>query len=148
LAVAFSWDWSSFLNDGFKMGLAFLLAVPVGWEGEKETHSAGVRTFPVVAMASCAFIMAAQPSGSDNAAMSRVLQGITTGIGFIGAGAILKEGLTVHGLATAASVWSVGALGAAVALGKYEIAVSLTLLNLAALYLLLPLKKRLEQNRQ
>jgi putative Mg2+ transporter-C (MgtC) family protein len=141
LQITGAWDWGLFGTYSMKLGLAFLLAIPVGWEREKETHSAGVRTFPVVAMAACAFILTAQPAGSDTAAMSRVLQGITTGIGFIGGGAILREGVTVRGIATAASIWSVGALGAAVALGRYEIAVVLCILNLAALHLLRPLKK-------
>ena len=60
-------------------------------------------------------------------AQARALQGIITGIGFIGAGAILKQDGSVKGSATAASIWNVGAIGAAVALGRYEIAVLLGL---------------------
>ena len=76
----------------------------------------------------------------DGAAQSRVLQGLITGIGFVGGGAILKEGATVRGTATAASVWNAGVIGASVAMGRYEIAIILSLLNLFTLRALLPLK--------
>jgi putative Mg2+ transporter-C (MgtC) family protein len=63
----------------------------------------------------------------------------------MGGGAILKEGATVKGTATAASVWSTGVVGAAVALGRYEIAVILSLLNFITLRALLPIKRKLEE---
>ena len=61
--------------------------------------------------------------------ISRVLQGLITGIGFVGGGAILKEGASVRGTATAASIWNAGVIGASVALGHYGIAFLLALLN-------------------
>lgn len=64
-----------------------------------------------------------------------------TGIGFIGGGAILKGGVSVHGTATAASIWNTGAIGAAVAYGRYEIAILLSLVNFATLHFLTPLKR-------
>jgi putative Mg2+ transporter-C (MgtC) family protein len=73
-----------------------------------------------------------------------LLQGLITGIGFIGGGAILKEGTTVRGTATAASVWNAGVIGAAVAMGHYGIALALAFLNFFTLRALLPLKKRLD----
>ena len=57
------------------------------------------------------------------------MQGLITGIGFVGGGAILKEGATVKGTATAASIWNAGVIGAAVAVGRYEVAVILALLK-------------------
>jgi putative Mg2+ transporter-C (MgtC) family protein len=94
-------------------------------------------------MASCGYllVLGANP---DVAAQSRVLQGLITGIGFLGGGAILKEGMTVRGMATAASVWNACVIGAAVALDRYGIAVVLTLLNLFTLRALLPLKMKLD----
>jgi putative Mg2+ transporter-C (MgtC) family protein len=65
-----------------------------------------------------------------------------TGMGFIGGGAILKDGATVRGTATAASVWNTGAIGAAVGFGRYEIALLLSILNFATLRWLLPLKEQ------
>jgi putative Mg2+ transporter-C (MgtC) family protein len=75
-----------------------------------------------------------------------LLQGLITGIGFIGGGAILKEGATVRGTATAASVWNAGVIGAAVAMNRYGVAVTLALLNLLTLRTLLPLKNWLDRN--
>jgi len=128
------------------IGIAFALTALIGWEREREAHSAGLRTFPIVGMASCGYLMVlgSQP---DVAAQSRVLQGLITGIGFVGGGAILKEGATVRGTATAASVWNAGVIGASVALDRYEIAILLALLNLFTLRALLPLKQWLDRDK-
>ena len=131
-------------KDLLQIGLAYVLTAVIGWDREKEAHSAGLRTFPIVGMASCGYLMVLgnQP---DIAAQSRVLQGLITGIGFVGGGAILKEGATVKGTATAASIWNAGVIGAAVAMGRFEIAILLSLLNLLTLRALLPLKQRLDK---
>jgi putative Mg2+ transporter-C (MgtC) family protein len=126
-------------RDTQDMAIAYLLTAVIGWDREQEAHSAGLRTFPLVGMASCGYllILGAQP---DIAAQSRVLQGLITGIGFVGGGAILKEGATVRGTATAASIWNAGVIGAAVAMNHWGIAVALAVLNLFTLRALLPLK--------
>jgi putative Mg2+ transporter-C (MgtC) family protein len=126
-------------KDTQDMAIAYLLTAVIGWDREQEAHSAGLRTFPLVGMASCGYllILGAQP---DIAAQSRVLQGLITGIGFVGGGAILKEGTTVRGTATAASIWNAGVIGASVAMNHYGIAVVLAALNLFTLRALLPLK--------
>ena len=136
--------WQEAWNDLQHIGLAYVLTALIGWDREKEAHSAGLRTFPIVGMASCGYLMVLgnQP---DVAAQSRVLQGLITGIGFVGGGAILKEGATVKGTATAASIWNAGVIGAAVAIGHFEIAIILSLLNLLTLRALLPLKQRLDK---
>lgn len=122
--------------------VAYALTATIGWEREQREHSAGIRTFPIVGMASCGYMLlfGYQPSSADQ---SRLLQGLITGIGFIGGGAILKEGATVKGTATAASVWNAGIIGAAVAMNHYDIAITLAVLNLFTLRALLPLKERL-----
>jgi putative Mg2+ transporter-C (MgtC) family protein len=131
--------WQDVWKSVQHIGIAYLLTASIGWESEREQHSAGVRTFPIVGMASCGYLllMGYQPNSADQ---SRLLQGLITGIGFIGGGAILKEGSTVRGTATAASVWNAGVIGAAVAMNHYGIAVTLALLNLFTLRSLLPLK--------
>jgi putative Mg2+ transporter-C (MgtC) family protein len=129
------------------IGLAYVLTAAVGWEGEREEHTTGIRTFPIVGIASCGYLMVLGPM-PDVSAQSRVLQGLITGIGFVGGGAILKEGTTVRGTATAASIWNAGVIGAAVALGRYEVAILLSVLNLISLRLLLPLKKKLDRQRR
>jgi putative Mg2+ transporter-C (MgtC) family protein len=127
-----------------KIVLAYLLTLPVAWEREREAHSVGVRTFPIVAMASCGYLLIAFPN--DAAAQSRALQGLIAGIGFIGGGAILKEGGTVKGTATAASIWSTGVVGAAVAMGRYEVAAALSLLTFLTLKILWRIKRRIDES--
>src|ERR1700682_2716591 len=112
-----------------KMLIAYGLGLPTGWERFKHDRSAGLRTFPLVALASCAFLLVAAQPTLDVAAQSRILVGVMTGIGFIGGGSIIKEAATVHGTATAASLWNMGAVGAAVAYGNYGLAVLLSILN-------------------
>jgi len=138
-----AWEWSSIGATLGKILLAYLLTLPIGWEREQEAHSVGVRTFPIVAMASCGYLLIAFPG--DAAAQSRVLQGLIAGIGFVGGGAILKEGATVKGTATAASIWSTGVVGAAVAEGRYDVAIILSALNYITLKLLWRVKQRLRQ---
>jgi len=138
-------NWNEGWEDIAKLAIAYALALPVGWYREREAHSVGVRTFPVVAMASCGYLMLMSPANHfDNAAQSRVLQGLVAGIGFIGGGAILKSEGNVHGTATAASIWNTGVVGAAVALDRYLLAAMLAALNLLALRVLLPLKAKLD----
>lgn len=116
------------------IGAAFVLALPLGWEREQAERSAGLRTFPLVAMASCGYIMlTSSVLGNHPEGQARVIAGLITGIGFIGGGAILKSDGTVRGTATAASIWNTGAIGAAVAFGRYEIAILLSVVNFAAL---------------
>jgi putative Mg2+ transporter-C (MgtC) family protein len=79
---------------------------------------------------------------------SRILQGLITGIGFIGGGAILKEDANVRGTATAASIWNTGAIGAAVAFSRYEIAIVLSLINFITLRWLTPIKETLKDTGQ
>ena len=137
-------DWLATWDYLKHVGLAFILTASIGWERERDSHGAGLRTFPIVGMASCGYLMLLgfQPA-SD--ALSRLLQGLITGIGFVGGGAILKEGNVVKGTATAASIWNAGVIGAAIAMNKYAVALILTLLNLLVMRGLLPLKRWIDQ---
>jgi putative Mg2+ transporter-C (MgtC) family protein len=123
------------------LALAYVLALPIGWNREREERSAGLRTFPLVAMAACGFVLiAVSVLGPDSPEQSKVLEGLITGVGFIGGGAILKQGDRARGTATAASLWATGALGAAVGYGQLDIAVILSVVTCLALMLLSPLK--------
>ena len=122
------------------MAIAYILALPVGWNREHATRSAGLRTFPLVAMASCGFMLIASASFDDPQALSRAFQGLIGGIGFIGGGAILKNKETVKGTATAASLWGTGAIGVAVAWGHFEIALMLSLISFLTLRFLTVVK--------
>jgi putative Mg2+ transporter-C (MgtC) family protein len=75
-------------------------------------------------------------------ATSRIIEGLITGMGFIGGGAILKEGGSVSGTATAASLWATGAIGAAIGLGSYDVAIAVALFTIITLQFLPPLKTR------
>ena len=124
-----------------QLAVAFVLALPIAWDREQKERSAGLRTFTLVAISTCGFLIAARSSiGPSADADSRVWQGLLTGIGFIGSGAILKTDGAVHGTATAASIWTTAAVGAAVAYGNYDIAVVLSFANFAVLRWLAPLK--------
>lgn len=121
--------------------VAYLLALPIGWNREREERSAGLRTFPLVAVASCGFIQAAESlAGDDPEAMARIVEGIITGMGFIGGGAILRMKESVKGTATAASLWATGAVGTAVGLGSYDVGIVLALITMITLWVLSPLK--------
>ena len=143
----FAFDWSRDLEDVVKILIAYLLVLPVGWYREREAHSVGVRTFPVVAMASCGYVLLGTPSDHMSIeAQSRIIQGLVAGIGFIGGGAILKSDSRVHGVATAASIWNTGVIGASVALNRYFLAAVLAALNLFALRVLLQVKAKLDEH--
>src|SRR5437879_7539618 len=102
--MQFPADWSTAWHDISRLLIAYVLALPVGWYREREAHSVGVRTFPLVAMAACGYVMLGAPAfGNSIEAQSRIIQGMVAGIGFIGGGAILKAEGNVHGTATAAS---------------------------------------------
>lgn len=124
------------------LAIAYVLALPIGWDREKEERSAGLRTFPLVAIASCGFIQAAEALTRDSPeAMARIMEGIITGMGFIGGGAILRQQGSVRGTATAASLWATGAVGAGAGLGAYDVALVLSATTFITLKLLTPLKK-------
>lgn len=116
------------------LAIAYVLALPIGWDREKSERSAGLRTFPLVAIASCGFIQATETltHGSPEAT-ARIVEGLITGMGFIGGGAILVVKTSVKGTATAASLWATGAVGTAVGLGAYDIALVLSLLTFLTL---------------
>jgi putative Mg2+ transporter-C (MgtC) family protein len=116
--------------------IAFALAVPIGWDREKFARGAGIRTFPLVAVATCSFMLVGISSLDSGEARARVMYGIITGIGFIGGGSILKTKGTVRGTATAASIWNMGAMGMAVAWDRLEIALILSLVNFFTLFMM------------
>jgi putative Mg2+ transporter-C (MgtC) family protein len=127
--------------------IAYALALPLGWNREREERSAGIRTFPLVAVASCGFVQASEGIASASPeAMARVVEGIITGMGFIGGGAILHLKDSVKGTATAASLWVTGAIGVSVGLGKIDVAVMLAIFGFVTLYLLAPIKRSIERD--
>jgi putative Mg2+ transporter-C (MgtC) family protein len=116
---------------------AMLLGGIIGVQRESTRKPAGLRTHVLVSVATAAFIIACSASGMSSDGLSRVIQGIVTGIGFIGAGTILKlsQEHAIKGLTTAASVWMTAAIGVIVGLGSLGIALMVTVLALVILSL-------------
>ncbi len=139
LFEAFSIDLRQTLIDLLRIGLAFVLAIPIGWERHDSERNIGLRTFPIVAMAACGFMLIAKNLDGANAeTQARLIQGLIGGIGFIGGGAILKEGTNVRGLATASSIWCTGAIGASVAFQREDVAIMLSIIMFLTLRMLTP----------
>jgi putative Mg2+ transporter-C (MgtC) family protein len=132
-------SWGDVQTTLLHLGAALVLGLPVGWEREHHRRSPGLRTFPLVAMGSCAFLLIGRHAFAGNAeAQARVVQALVTGIGFVGGGAILKDKEHVHGIATAVSIWITAGIGAAVAYGQLVLALALSLSTLLILDVLRP----------
>ena len=129
----FEVDWSLISFNLVHLGVAYLLALPVGYDRDESTKGAGLRTFPLVAVAACGYTLVGISVLETTDAEARVLQGIITGIGFIGGGAILKNKNSITGTASAASIWNTGLIGMAVAFQRFEIAILLSLINFITL---------------
>lgn len=140
LTSMFDFDWMLVVRNLALIAFAYLLAVPIGWDREAESRGTGLRTFPLVAVGSCGFLLLGIDVLSGSDAQARVLYGLMTGIGFIGGGAILKKDNRVSGTATAAAIWTTGAVGAAVAYHRFEIALVLSLITFITLRFMRPLK--------
>ena len=119
-----------------RLTLAAMLGFVLGFEREQQGKAAGVRTHMLVAIGSVLFVLVPQQSGIVPADMSRVIQGLIAGVGFLCAGTILKHGKDeqqVQGLTTAAGLWMTAAIGMACGLGREITAVASTLLALVVL---------------
>ncbi|MDR7331307.1 MgtC/SapB family protein [Roseateles asaccharophilus] len=115
--------------------LAAVLGGLLGYERESKGKAAGIRTHMLVALGAAMFVLVPELDGMQVADMSRVIQGIVTGIGFLGAGAIIKRASEedVQGLTTAAGIWMTAAIGVACGLGRETTAVLAALLALGVL---------------
>ncbi len=119
----------------FRMLLAALIGFVIGLERESAGQTAGVRTHALASLGSAMFALVSAYAfpGADK---TRIAAGVVTGLGFLGAGMILKErGQEVHGLTTAAGIWAVGAVGLAIGSGMYSVGIIgglLTILILAS----------------
>ena len=126
---------------------ATLLGAVVGFERERAGKPAGLRTHTLVSLGTAVFVLACSGVGMSLDGLSRVIQGILTGIGFIGAGSILKlsEERDIQGLTTAAGVWMTAAIGVTVGLGSLGVALFSTLLAVIILALVRAIESRAEK---
>ncbi len=122
----------------FRLLAATVAGALVGFERERERKAAGLRTHTLVAVGSCLLILAGTGFGMSPEGMSRVVQGIVTGIGFLGVGNILKlsQEHSVKGLTTAAGIWATAAIGVACGLGMVGLALIGTIVVLIVLALI------------
>jgi putative Mg2+ transporter-C (MgtC) family protein len=124
--------------------LSILFGGLVGWERERANKPAGIRTHALVSLGSCMFMLIAvegprlwvRAHGTElnfTVDPTRLAQGVVTGVGFLGAGAIMQSGFSVHGLTTAATIWLVCAAGASVGSGLWQIGLAGTICALVVL---------------
>jgi len=120
-----------------RLALAAALGGVLGYERERQGKAAGVRTHMLVALGAALFVLVPQQAGVSDADMTRVIQGVVAGIGFLGAGSIIKgnDEDTVKGLTTAAGIWLTAAIGIACGLGREATAVLSAALALGILSL-------------
>lgn len=125
--------------------VAFVLGIPVGWNRERQELGPGLRTYPLLAMGACAYLEIGQFAFRDHIdGQARVFQALVSGIGFIGAGAIIKGRVQVHGLATAVSLWVTVSVGIAASYDLFALAAMLSATTLVALRVLKALKRNPE----
>ncbi len=123
-----------------RLGIAALLGALIGYDRERRGKEAGLRTHMMVSLGAALFILVPLRAGMEIADASRVLQGIITGIGFLGAGAIIKqsEHAVIKGLTTASSIWVAAAIGIAAGMGSETTAI---LGTVAALFILVSVRR-------
>jgi putative Mg2+ transporter-C (MgtC) family protein len=138
--------WDELPRNLLNLAVAFVLGIPLGWDRDRHEVGPGLRTYPLLAMGACAYVEIGQFAFRDHVdAQARVFQALVSGIGFIGAGAIIKGRAEVHGLATAVSLWITVTVGIAASYRLYALAAILSGTTLLALRLLKPFKHHPEQ---
>jgi len=137
--------WEDFPRMLLSLAVAFALGIPIGWE-RGDPAKPGLRTYPLLALGACAYLEIGQFAFRGHIdAQARVFQGLVSGIGFIGAGAIIKGPIKVRGLATAVSLWVTVAIGIAASYQLFVLAVVLSMTTLVALWILDPKKRHPEE---
>ena len=129
--------------------VALVLGLVLGTEREFRGHAAGMKTMALIATGSCMFTaLGLEPAFGTRVDPTRVAAQIVSGVGFLGAGAILRQGIDVRGLTTAASIWVVASIGMATGFGYYDLSVFTTFLVIVMLVAIRPLEIRFIRNRR
>ena len=118
---------------------AFVIGAVIGMEREFRSKAAGFRTMILICVGSCLYTIISKEAGSDST--DRIASNIVTGIGFIGAGVIFKEGITVNKLTTAALIWTTAALGMAIGYNNYPLAIVVSIMVVIVLFVLEPVQR-------
>jgi putative Mg2+ transporter-C (MgtC) family protein len=141
----------SFTEDLTRLSVAILLGGAIGLEREWKGHWAGLRTHILVSMGCAIFVIAGiEMVGRESESITRVIQGLASGIGFLGAGTILKldHEQEIKGLTTAASIWLAASLGTAAGSGEYALSVAAVLASLFVLGVLGPIENVFERRQK
>lgn len=124
--------------------VAAVLGAAIGMERERRSHPAGMRTHLLVSVGAAAFtVLSIEAFTAPGADPGRIAAQIVTGIGFLGAGAILKDRGSIKGLTTAASLWVVAAIGMASGAGAFGVAVATTVIVIVSLWPMQVIERRL-----
>ena len=142
-------DPAAFTRIVLRLMVAVALAAVIGYERELRGTAAGLRTHMMVGLGVALLVATTSESHMEPAEVSRVIQGIVAGIGFLGAGAIIKQDgkEQVKGLTTAASIWTTAAIATAAGLGREATAIVATILAIVILALLLRLERHVARRR-
>jgi putative Mg2+ transporter-C (MgtC) family protein len=132
-------DLSIYFEEAAQVSFAFVIGAVIGLEREFRSKPAGFRTMIIICVGSCLYTILSKESSA--ASPDRIASNIVTGIGFIGAGVIFKEGITVNGLTTAALIWVTAALGMAVGYHNYPLAIVVSAIVVITLFVLEPVQR-------
>lgn len=133
-------DISIYFEEAGQVSVAFIIGAILGIEREFRSKPAGFRTMILISVGSCLYTILSKEIVSGGSA-DRIASNIVTGIGFIGAGVIFKEGISVNGLTTAALIWITAALGMAIGYHNYPLAILVTIIVVIALFVLEPVHR-------
>lgn len=132
-------DFMIYMEEAAQVSVAFIIGAVIGIEREFRSKPAGFRTMILICVGSCLYTILSKES--NTVSPDRIASNIVTGIGFIGAGVIFKEGISVNGLTTAALIWITAALGMAVGYHNYPIAIVVASMVVVALFVLEPVQR-------
>jgi putative Mg2+ transporter-C (MgtC) family protein len=131
-------DLSIYFEEAAQVSFAFIVGAIIGIEREFRSKPAGFRTMILICVGSCLYTII---SKENVVSTDRIASNIVTGIGFIGAGVIFKEGISVNGLTTAALIWVTAALGMAIGYHNYPLAVVVSIIVVITLFVLEPVQR-------
>lgn len=143
------WELEQTTRVVWRMAMALALGAAIGWDRERRDAEAGLRTHMLVALGAALFVLVPMEAGMNDEQLSRVVQGLVSGIGFLGAGAVLKDSGEgrIHGLTTAATIWATAAVGIAAGLGHTGTAAIATVFMLLVLVWLRRLGKSIHRQQ-
>jgi putative Mg2+ transporter-C (MgtC) family protein len=132
-------DLSIYFEEAAQVSVAFAIGAVIGLEREFRSKPAGFRTMILICVGSCLYTILSKESNTTSP--DRIASNIVTGIGFIGAGVIFKEGISVNGLTTAALIWVTAALGMAIGYHNYPLAIVVSIMVVITLFVLEPVQR-------